>query len=72
MFDTLSDRLGSVFDRLKGQQAFPAKVGTGFAFRKRAHIAKAFPAKVGTGFAFRKRACGVVSAPMITRGSRNV
>ncbi len=36
MFDTLSDRLGGVFDKLKGHRAFPAKVGTGFAFRKRA------------------------------------
>ncbi len=37
MFDNLSDRLGGVFDKLKGRkQAFPAKVGTGFAVRKRA------------------------------------
>jgi hypothetical protein len=37
MFDNLSGRLGEVFDKLKGPQAFPAKVGTGFAVRKRAN-----------------------------------
>ncbi len=41
MFDVLSDRLGSVFDKLKGSQAFPAKVGTGFAVRKHAEQANA-------------------------------
>ncbi|MGY6552068.1 MAG: hypothetical protein ACXIT4_09265 [Erythrobacter sp.] len=46
MFDTLSDRLGG---------AFAAKVGTGFAVRKRDHKQGAFAAKVGTGFAVRKR-----------------
>ncbi|MEL7447380.1 MAG: hypothetical protein AAGK02_16510 [Pseudomonadota bacterium] len=35
MFDNLSDRLGGVFDKLKGRRAFRAKVGTGFALPRR-------------------------------------
>ena len=35
MFDSLSDRLGGVFDKLKGHEAFPAEVGTTSALRKR-------------------------------------
>lgn len=45
MFDTLSDRLGGVFDKLKGRGAFPAKAGTGFAVRKRDH--KEYAAMIG-------------------------
>ncbi|MEM7664231.1 MAG: hypothetical protein AAF250_00110 [Pseudomonadota bacterium] len=34
MFDNLSDRLGGVFDKLKGFRAFPTKVETTFVVRK--------------------------------------
>jgi len=37
MFDTLSDRLGGVFDKLKGRGVFAGKVGTTFPVRERAH-----------------------------------
>jgi hypothetical protein len=43
MFDTLSDRLGGVFDKLKGRGAFAGKVGTTFPVRKRAHQGQAAP-----------------------------
>ncbi|MDJ0977975.1 MAG: hypothetical protein QNI87_05510 [Erythrobacter sp.] len=33
MFDNLSDRLGGVFDKLKGRGAWPGKVGTTFSVR---------------------------------------
>jgi hypothetical protein len=41
MFDTLSDRLGGVFDRLKGRGVFAGKVGTTFPVRKRAQQGQA-------------------------------
>ncbi|MET4132236.1 hypothetical protein ABIE62_001365 [Porphyrobacter sp. MBR-155] len=41
MFDTLSDRLGGVFDKLKGRGVFAGKVGTAFPVRKRADHRKA-------------------------------
>lgn len=34
MFDTLSVRLGGVFDKLKGRGAFAGKAGTAFPVRK--------------------------------------
>lgn len=43
MFDTLSDRLGGVFDMLKGRGAFAGKVGTTFPVRKRAQQGQAAP-----------------------------
>ncbi|MGB3471887.1 MAG: hypothetical protein WBA51_13785 [Erythrobacter sp.] len=33
MFDSLSDRPGGVFDKLKGHGAMPEKVGTTFSVR---------------------------------------
>jgi|GEM_PF-6507862 len=43
MFDTLSDRLGGVFDKLKGCGVFAGKVGTTFPVRKRAQPERAAP-----------------------------
>ena len=34
MFDNLSDRLGGVFDKLKGRGALPEKVGATFSVRQ--------------------------------------
>jgi hypothetical protein len=41
MFDTLSDRLGGVFDKLKGRGVFAGKAGTAFPVRKRAQQGRA-------------------------------
>jgi hypothetical protein len=43
MFDTLSDRLGGVFDKLKGRGVLAGKVGTTFPVRKRAQQEQAAP-----------------------------
>ena len=37
MFDNLSDRLGGVFDKLKGRGVWPEKVGTTFSVRSNDH-----------------------------------